>query len=398
MASPRTRRIAIATFGRSDFSVLRPLAQLLHASPDYEFGWWVGGAHFEAISGATVTDIEATGMPVWARIDTGTAGRSPLDTVQAMAAQMAGFAEAASASPPPDLVLILGDRYEAVAAGLAMVPLGIPVGHISGGSVTEGAIDDVFRHCLTKIASVHFCDLPLFAQRIHRMGAPVDRIFVTGALGLDELCRAEIAPIEELRAWTGRDSLEPGYALATLHPESRAPALTRPMAEAMFDALHRLGHTVVATYPNADPGADEIVDVLNSVASDGVIVVKSFGADRFPTAMAHAGFMIGNSSGGIIEAASFGLPVVDIGDRQRGRDHGANVLHSERDQVSITEAIKTVTNPAFRQRASGGNMYGDGHGAERVVAALGSLPWDEMGKPLPFADLDLVSLDGQGTL
>lgn len=397
--APDPRRVAVATFGRSDFSILRPLCRLLDGHSSFDVGLWVGGAHFEEISGRTVTDIEASGLPIWARIDCGDYDRSEYGTVEMMAAQLAGFASAASGvrragvsldGPRPELVLILGDRFEAVAAGLALVPLGIPVGHISGGSITEGAIDDVFRHCLTKIAAIHFCDLPRFARRIHYMGEPVDRIVTTGALGLDAFRHATIHGVDDFADRFGLVDLESGFVLATLHPESRRPDTTGPMAEALVDALIETGRQAVITYPNADPGSDQIIDVIESAAgrSDRLYCVRGFGADWYPSAMAHAGLMIGNSSGGIIEAASFDLPVVDIGDRQKGREHGPNVVHCGRDRAAILEAIDTATSPAFRERAAAGNIYGDGRGAERVIAALVDADFDELAAPKRFADPD----------
>lgn len=396
-SSPEPRRVAVATFGRSDFSILRPLCRLLDANPSYEMGMWVGGAHFEEVSGRTVDEVDASGLPIWARIDGGTHDRSGRGTVEMMAAQLTGFAKALDVIPsqvPPDLVLILGDRYEAVAAGLAMVPLGVPVGHISGGSITAGAIDDVFRHCLTKIAAVHFCDLPRFARRIHYMGEPPSRIFTTGALGLDAFRDAATKSLTALVDQFGLGDLEPGFVLATLHPETRQPDRTRAMAEAMVEALIESGRHVVITYPNADPGSDEIVTVIEAAAAhERIRRVKGFGAEWYPTAMAHAGLVVGNSSAGIIEAASFGLPVVDIGDRQKGRERGPNVLHCERDRSAILDAIQSATSPRWSPRAQSGNIYGDGRGAERVMAALSSLDWSVLGRPKEFAEPD-PSFDG----
>ena len=383
------RRTAVATFGRSDFSILRPLCELLASDSDFDVGLWVGGAHFEEISGRTVSDIEASGIPVWARIDCGDYDRSALGTVDMMSRQMAGFGSVAAASPQPDLVLILGDRFEAIGAGLAMVPLGIPVGHISGGSITEGAIDDVFRHCLTKIAAVHFCDLPAFARRIQLMGEQSDRIFTTGALGLDAFATTPRHDFEAFAANFELTGLQPGYVLATLHPESRNPGTTEAMATGLVRALRASGRQVVFTYPNADPGSDTVIDVIES-ASDGhdLHTVRSFAADWFPTAMTHAGLMVGDSSGGIIEAASFGLPVVDIGDRQRGREHGPNVIHCGRDEGSIITAMEAASDPGFIAGATGGNIYGDGRGRERVMVALKSLDWSTLRDPKRFADPD----------
>ena len=304
MRSERT--IAVATFGRSDFSILRPLVARLVDTPGFRVGLWVGGAHFDAASGYTVGDIEASGLPIRARLeDSGDyRERSPLSTVDVMAAQLTGFARAA-ASDRPDLLLILGDRFEAVSAGLAMVPLGVPVGHLSGGSITEGAIDDVFRHCLTKIAAVHFCDLPRFARRIQYMGEDPAAIYTTGALGLDALVAAQPHAFEEFAAHFGFDGLRPGYVLATLHSETRRVDLTADLADATVSALARSGRQVVYTYPNTDPGSDAVIARIEAAAEgQDAFCVRSFGAAWYPTAMAHAAMMVGNSSAGIIEAAT----------------------------------------------------------------------------------------------
>lgn len=350
---------------------------------------WAGGGHFEEISGQTISDVEASGLPIWARVDAGSADRSPLGTVRMMADQMTGYGEAAVADTP-DLVIVLGDRYEAVAAGLAMVPIGLPVAHISGGSITEGAMDDVFRHCLTKIAAVHFCDLPSFARRIQRMGEHPSRIVTTGALGLDAFVDHEPVTFDAFVERFELHGLRPGFVIATLHPESGTPAATAPMAEAMLFALAESGRQVVITHPNADPGADEVLAAIEAASGRPEIYsVPGFGADWYPTAMHHAGLMIGNSSGGIIEAASFGLPVVDIGDRQKGREHGSNVLHCDRDRAAIRAAIDVATGPDFvAQSSTGGNIYGDGRGADRVIATLRQVEWESLGQPKRFADHD----------
>lgn len=387
MSEPK--RIAVTTFGRSDFSILRPLCRALFDDARFDMGLWVGGAHFEELSGRTVDEVVATGLPIWASIDMGVADRSPIGTARAMAAQLTGFADAAAAaSPAPDVVVVLGDRYEAVAAGLAMVPLGVPVAHISGGSVTEGAIDDTFRHCLTKIAAVHFCETPRFARRIQHMGEAPDRIFTTGALGLDAFVDASIAPLPEFVERFGFTGLRPGYALVTVHPESRHLAVTSAMTRATIASVRACGLQSIVTYPNADPGADEVVAAIEDAASTDadVHVVRAFGPDWYPTAMAHAGLMVGNSSGGIIEAASFGLPVVDVGDRQKGRDCGPNVLRVGRDQLSIERAIQRALSSDFIARARSGNLYGDGRAAERIVLALGRLDLDDLRCAKPFVD------------
>lgn len=390
-AVARPTRVAVVTVGRSDFSILRPLCRRLVEATEFETGLWVGGAHFDPQSGMTVGDVRASGLPVWAEIDAQPEDRTPEGAARVMAGQMRGVA-AAALRDRPDLVLILGDRYEAVAAGVALVPFNIPIGHISGGSITEGAIDDVFRHCLTKMAALHFCEIPEFARRIHQMGEPANRIFTVGALGLDGIRERPARSLAELCARFGLGGdLGAGYALATLHSETRSLAITDRMAAAMVAALEAAGLPVIYTYPNADPHADRIVAAIEAAAARNPHhhVVRNFGADWFYTAMANAGLVIGNSSSGIIEAASFRLPVVDIGDRQKGRFHGANVLHAAPDRDAILAAITEARDPAMAARlAAFENPYGDGRSTERIVAVLSSGDVGTWGAPKPFCGPD----------
>lgn len=393
------RRIAVVTVGRSDFSIIQPLCQLLDRAADFDLRLWVGGAHFDATSGRSLRDIEATGLPIAARIDAPAQGSDPAAVAANMAAQLQGFGAAAAAAIAdgwrPDLVLILGDRFEAIAAGLAMVPFGLPIGHVSGGSITEGAMDDMFRHALTKLATLHFCDLPEFARRIQQMGEEPWRIFVTGALGLDGILARPVESFAALAENFGLDGLRPGYVLATLHPETVAQERTPAMAQAMIAALAASGRQVVHTYPNADPGSDAIIGAITDAAAriPGHHVVRNFGLRWFYSAMAHAGLILGNSSSGIYEAASFALPVVDIGDRQKGRFHGRNVIHCGDDAADIAAAL--VAADRLRPTLAGmENPYGDGRGAQRLIAALRGLDWARLAAPKRFALVD-PSFQGQ---
>lgn len=384
------RRVAVVTVGRSDFSILKPLCELLNSAVDFDVSLWVGGAHFDEISGMTIRDIEASGLPIGARIVALDFARDPAAIVRNAAAQTEGYgaaaAEALGNNRRPDLVLILGDRFEAIAAALAMVPFGLAIGHLSGGSITEGAMDDMFRHALTKLSALHFCDLPEFAQRIQQMGEEPWRIFVTGALGLDGVIAGRPEPFDALVAKFGLKGLHPGYVLATLHPETVARQRTPSMARAMIEALEEAGHQVVYTYPNADPGSDEIIRQIETAATrlPDHYVVRNFGQGWFYSAMAHAGMCVGNSSSGIYEAASFGLPVVDIGERQKGRFHGKNVIHCADGATAISAALlqAEAIGPSLKGMI---NPYGDGRGADRVLAALRKLDWSAVNAPKVFS-------------
>jgi len=321
-------RVAVLTVGRSDFSIVHPLVVALLNDDAFDAGLWVGGGHFDPNTGETRQDVIASGLPIWAEIPCSVFEPTPAETNRAMAEQIQGVAGALEASSP-DVVVILGDRFEAVSVGLALVPHNVPIAHISGGSVTEGAIDDVFRHCLSKMSTLHFCDLPRFAQRIQAMGEDPARIFSVGALGLDGIKAAPRFGFAELAAeFDLPEPFSKGFILATLHPETRAPQETQTMVDGLLEALEATGKPVVFTYPNADAYSDLIIASITKASQNNpnMRVIKNFGLRWFYTAMDLATCVVGNSSSGIIEAASFGLPVVNIGDRQKGRDCESNVI------------------------------------------------------------------------
>jgi UDP-hydrolysing UDP-N-acetyl-D-glucosamine 2-epimerase len=366
-------RIAVLTVGRSDFSILHPLVVALLKDDAFEVGLWVGGGHFDPNTGETRQDIIASGLPIWAEIPCTVFSPTPAETNRAMAEQIQGVAGALQASSP-DVVVILGDRFEAVSVGLALVPHNIPIAHISGGSITEGAIDDVFRHCLTKMSALHFCDLPEFAQRIEAMGEDPAHIFAVGALGLDGIKMAPRFGFAELAAQFDLPAqFSKGFILATLHPETRRPQDTQNMVNGLLEALEATGAPVIFTYPNADPYSDVIIESINRASQNNpnIHVIKNFGLRWFYTAMDLAICVVGNSSSGIIEAASFGLPVVNIGDRQKGRYCEGNVIHCAIDAPSIGVAVAQATGLDMRAAMVGfQNPYGDGQAIPRVLHAL----------------------------
>lgn len=384
-------RTAVLTVGRSDFSIIHPLMTALVADPRFDAGLWVGGGHFDPATGLTRDDVMAAGLPVWAEIPCTVFETTPAATNLAMAEQMQGVG-AALAAQRPDVVIILGDRFEAAAIGLALVPHNVPIAHISGGSVTEGAIDDVFRHCLTKMAAFHFCDLPAFARRIQAMGEDPRRIFAVGALGLDGIRTAARYEFGDLAAaFALPDHFAQGYILATLHPETRAPAATQDMVDGLLAALADTGQPVIFTYPNADPHADLIIAAITQAAGHNpdLHLVKNFGRRWFYTAMEHATCVVGNSSSGIIEAASFGLPVVNIGDRQKNRYCEDNVIHAAIDKDAIAAAVAVATSPQTLAGLQGfTNPYGDGQAVPRVLAALGAVDWTRNHAIKVFSDAD----------
>jgi UDP-hydrolysing UDP-N-acetyl-D-glucosamine 2-epimerase len=269
----------------------------------------------------------------------------------------------------PDLLLVLGDRFEMFAGALGAVPYHIPIAHLHGGDITAGAIDDSFRHALSKFAHLHFVTTQDSAARLRRMGEEPWRITVSGAPALDRLHTLLPEKIE----------LPEKFILVTFHPVTREPGQESVQVDALVSALRRSRVPCVVTAPNADPGNSTIRRKLESFcASDGrSMFVENLGARRYFTVMSRASAMVGNSSSGMFESPSFRLPVVNIGIRQEGRLRARNVIDCDCTASDIFAAIRRATSPAFRASLRGlRNPYGDGKAARRIVNVLERTPLD----------------------
>lgn len=265
----------------------------------------------------TIERIIADGFDIAWRVEMGRTDQSRLDAARAMADGTRGFADAFSALAP-DLAVLLGDRLEMHAAAVAAVPLGIPLVHIHGGELTLGAIDDAFRHSITKLSHLHFAATVKSAQRIAQMGEEPWRVAFTGALSVDNARLLPRPSGAELRAKYRLDASRP-FVIVTLHPATLAGGDAGDQARMLTAALDRSGLDVLCTQPNADPGSvliDAEFRTWSDAAPSRVRYVASLGPNDFIAAMENAAAMIGNSSAGIIEARHYGLPVVNIGDRQ----------------------------------------------------------------------------------
>ena len=368
-----TRRILIVTGTRADYGLFHPLLAVLEASPDFEVALLVTGAHLVERFGMTVGEIEADGHGIAARVPVPLDDDSRTGIARATGAAVTGIAEAL-ADERPDLVVLLGDRYEALAAATAAALMRVPVAHLHGGEVTEGAIDDSIRHAITKLSALHFVATAEYAQRVIQMGEDPERVFVVGALGVDNALQTGLVPVDTLASDLDFEFACP-TALTTFHPvtlddDDGVAEIAELLAA--FDALPAL--RVLITMPNADAGNRAIAELLTTWAGANVTRAKVFaslGRVRYLSAMDACDLVIGNSSSGIIEAPSFGKPTVDIGDRQAGRIRAASVIHAKPEHAIITSAIDRALSAASREVAAGCvNPYGDGHAAERIVRVL----------------------------
>jgi UDP-N-acetylglucosamine 2-epimerase (non-hydrolysing)/GDP/UDP-N,N'-diacetylbacillosamine 2-epimerase (hydrolysing) len=272
----------------------------------------------------------------------------------------------------PDILVVLGDRFEMLSAVAAAMPFTIPVAHLHGGEATEGLIDESIRHSITKMSHLHFVSTESYRQRVIQMGEAPWRVVVSGAPGLDNLQAVELLEIAALENRIGVN-LTPPPLLVTFHPVTLEYADTQYHITELLAALKAVNLPIVFSYPNADTYGRIIINAIERFVKscEQAWAVTNLGTQAYFSLMKYAVAMVGNSSSGIIEAASFELPVVNIGNRQQGRIHSYNVVDVECNRTSIELAIRQVTAPQFRAQLAGiKNPYGDGHAAERIVEVL----------------------------
>ncbi len=373
------RTIGVLTTARSDYGILLPVLRAIEADPALRLHLIVGGMHLVREYGNTVEQIERDGFVVGDRVEMLLASDSPLAIAKSIGIGVMSFAEC-YARMRPDVLVALGDRFEMHAAVLAALPFGIPIAHIHGGEVTEGAIDDSLRHGISKIAHLHFTSTEAYARRLERMGEEPWRIVVSGAPSLDNLRVFPTLARAELEARTGIP-FDPAPLLVTYHPVTREIERIPAQTDALLAALDALDLPLVFTMPNADTGGRLVAERIRAFVAAGErrYIADNLGTEKYFATMRHAAAMVGNSSSGIIEAASFDLPVVNVGSRQKGRTRAANVIDvaADDDAASIRAAIEIALSPAFRARFAGArNPYGTGNAAEAIVATLRDTPLD----------------------
>lgn len=377
MSAPASRRIAVFTGTRAEYGLLYWLMKDIQASGQLALQVIVGGMHLSPEFGETWKLIEADGFPIDARVEMLLSSDTPVGVVKSMGLGTIGFADAL-ARLAPDLLVVLGDRFEALAVVQAALILRIPVAHLHGGEITEGAYDDAIRHAITKMASLHFTAAEPYRRRVIQMGEAPETVFNVGAIGLDHLRRSVPMGLAELSASLGF-ALRGPYFIVTYHPVTLADEDPEATCKALLEALERFpGYQAILTYPNADNGGRALIPLLEGYARgrpERVLALPSLGFQRYLGALAACAAMIGNSSSGIIEAPAFGVPTVNIGARQRGRLAADSVLHCAPDREAIHQAIARAVSPGFAAACRGvANPYGQGNAAAEIVRVLESRP------------------------
>ncbi|GAB3875581.1 UDP-N-acetylglucosamine 2-epimerase [Terrabacter terrigena] len=295
-----------------------------------------------------------------------------------------------------DVLVVLGDRWELLYVVPPAVLLGVPVVHLHGGEVTEGAVDERVRHAVTKLADQHCVASEDAGARLRQLGEPADRIHVTGAPGLDRLAGAVPMPDAELAALLGVETVERPLGLFTYHPPTaQADAPVGEWAREAAEAALAVCGTVVATHPGMDDGRDEVLATLTDLAAHEprLRLVSALGRD-YPRVLATSDVVVGNSSSGVIEAATVHVPAVDIGERQRGRLRGDNVVHADEGRVAVEAAVRSALSPGRRERAAAtANPYGTGEASTRILDIVRSAA--RASRVKRFVDLPVRTFDGE---
>lgn len=368
------RTIAVVTSSRADYSHLYWPLKDLAAHPGVDLKLIVLAAHLSPAFGSTVKEIEQDGFTVASRIECLLNSDTDVGMAKTLGLAVLGLTDVL-AQMRPDLLLLIADRYEMLAPASVALTLRIPVAHIEGGEVSEGAIDDAVRNALTKMAHVHFTSTDAARARVIAMGEEPWRVHRAGAPSLDHITRSKLLTRSELEQ-SLKIVLKQSPTVVAYHPVTLLQDTTEE-ADALFAALARIEGQILFCYPNADAGSHNLMrhthEFLRQHTDAHVFV--NLGAVTYWSLLKYAGLLLGNSSSGIMEAASFALPVVNVGLRQYGRERAPNILDAEPHVESILEKVAIAQSTAFRESLRDmTNPYGDGHAAERIVHVLTSVP------------------------
>lgn len=363
------KNVCIITAARSEYGLLKWVIDGVHNDPDLELQLVVTGAHLSEEHGKTVQFIEEDGYPICARVDMHLVSANRKDIVRSMGYCSTGMADVLE-QLQPEVVVVLGDRYELLPIVSAALVLGIPVAHISGGDVTEGAIDNEVRNAVSMMSAIHFPGVESSAENLRRMLGNNAHIYTAGEPGLESFLRFDLMSRVELAENLELD-IEKKWCLVTLHPETKIGIEENvAMAENLFRVMQEMeGVQFIISKANADYGGSQINAFWEQAItqdSDRFKLFTSLGQRRYLSYMKQAAGVLGNSSSGIVEAPFMGIPVVNIGDRQKGRHLCKNVIQSGRTYEEIKESVIKMQN----QPIIIDNYYGDGHTAEKIISHI----------------------------
>ncbi|NQZ86953.1 MAG: UDP-N-acetylglucosamine 2-epimerase (hydrolyzing) [Colwellia sp.] len=381
------KKIAVFTGTRAEYGLLYWILKGLHEANSIDLQLLVGGSHLAHEFGHTIDNIEKDGFLVTERLDFLLSSDSPQAISKSLALAVIAGADC-FARLKPDLLVLLGDRYECLALAQCAMLANIPIAHIHGGERTEGAVDDVIRHAISKMSHLHFTATKTYQDRVIQLGEHPSRVFDYGAPGLDNIDKLPLLSKKQLA-----DAIEfpqlTQFFLVTYHPVTLSSNDAKIALDNLLTVLaEQTKFQILITFPNADAQGRKLIDVLKNFVSqysDRVKLFESMGQLNYLSAMKHASLVIGNSSSGIIEAPSFQVPTINIGDRQKGRVSADSVFHCGE---SIEDIAKSITIALERKLKHVVNPYGKGGASEKIIEKLLTVKIDSL-LAKSFYDIDI---------
>lgn len=367
------RKICVVTGSRAEYGILKPLLQTLKKDRDIKLQLVVTGMHLSSEFGLTFKEIEKDGFTIDAKI------KIPLDTdtgvglTEAMGKVMVGFSKVCK-KLTPDIIVVLGDRFEIFSVAVAAFVNRIIIAHIHGGELTEGAFDDSFRHAITKMSRLHFTSTEEYRRRVIQLGEEPDRVFNVGALGLDNIKRLKLLSRKELEEKL-KFKFKKRNLLVTFHPATLERETPEKQFKNLLSVLEKLDNTaIIFTKANADPGGrviNKLIDEYVAKNPNTSVASTSLGNCLYLSIMHYVDGVVGNSSSGIIEAPSFKIGTINIGDRQKGRVKAPSVIDCGPTPKSIEKALERLYSSRFQKDLEKViNPYGDGNTARRIKEIL----------------------------
>lgn len=378
----KKRKILFVTGARSEYDIMQPVLELLNKSEDIELKLIVTGAHLSEMFGKTVKNIENDGYVIADRIYNLVSTEDKIGRVVGIGTQVTGLAHA-FAREQPDIIVVVGDREEAISVSMTGAYLSIPVAHLAGGDVAnDGNIDNSVRYATSKFAHIHFTFLEQHAQVLRWMGEDEFRIFNTGNPALDKFIQCPVIPVNEIVPLKAFGINDEPYVVMIQHPIITEAAAAGEQIIETLEAVLLLGLKCFINYPNSDAGNFAIIEAINNYAKkypETFYLFKNLDRVNYINLLRNASCLIGNSSSGILEAPSIGLPVVNIGSRQRERFSAGNVIYTDYNRTEIADAIrKSVFDDAYRLSVKEIiNPYGVGDSAQKISDVLKSIVIDD---------------------
>lgn len=383
-------KICIATGTRAEYGLLKPLIERVKNEPSFSLQLLVTGAHLSPEFGLTYKQIESDGYSIDLKVEMLMSSDTPEGITKSMGVAMIGFADAFKFLQP-DLLVILGDRYEMLSLASTALIFRIPIAHIHGGELTEGAYDDAIRHAITKMSTLHFTSTEAYRKRVIQLGEQPDRVFNVGAIGLDNFRSLKLLSKEELE-----DELKIHFSkynyLVSFHPETLSDTPIEEQLRRLLSAIHDQDNSFfIFTKANADTHGRIINHMIEEYVNNnpsGAVLFSSLGSLRYLSLMKQVTAVVGNSSSGILEAPSAPTATINIGERQKGRIQAASVINCKTTLEDISQAFNKITSEMFqRQVKQTYNPYGDGTASEKIIQVLRSIQLADLHKK-SFYDIE----------